>query len=127
MNFILVSSIEFESVFYLHPRMKPSKTGITKLTMNDAIRDKVKGQAKPLVAVVNGLHAVNFTGEKGNNYVFKNSYGRVLKPIITIPKSCPPFNRIDLSYIHEYLNFTLIYKNVAYVCVKILNFKIRKY
>ena len=101
-----MTSIEFKSVFYFHPKGKPLKTG--GLTITDAICDKVDGQAKPLVAVVYGFHAVTFTGVEGNDYVFKNTYGKhnAKNPAkIKIPKCNPPFNRIDLPY-HKYLNFT---------------------
>ena len=66
----------------------------------DAVTAKVDGQAKPLVAVINGCHAVTFTGEEGDNYVFKNSYGEnnAKNPAwIKVPKSRAPFNRIDLN------------------------------
>lgn len=104
-----MSSIEFESVFYFHPKSKPSKDGNVRLTITDAIGDKVDGQAKPLVAVVDGFHAVTFTGEDGDNYVFKNSYGPVRKPTITIPKSSPPFNRTDLPHYHKKQTYHLIH------------------
>ena len=79
--------------------------------MKDAIRDKVDGQAKPLVAVVNGYHAVTFTGEEGHDYLFKNSYGKnnVKNPAcIKIPKSRPPFNRIDLPNFRLYITASRI-------------------
>ena len=91
--------MEFESIFYFHPNSKSSKKGDVRLTVKDAVRDEVEGQAKPLVAVVNGYHAVTFTGEEGHDYLFKNSYGKnnAKNPAcIKIPKSRPPFNRIDL-------------------------------
>ena len=73
---------------------KPGRIG-------DAVADKVDGQAKPLVAVLNNLHAVTFTGEEGDHYVFKNSYGNnnAKNPAwIKIPKRRAPFDRIDLNF-----------------------------
>ena len=66
----------------------------------NALEDKVDGQAKPLVAVVNGCHAVTFVGEDGDDYILKNSYGdnNPKNPArINIPKRRAPFNRIDLN------------------------------
>ena len=108
----LVTSIEFESIFYFHPNTKPSKKVPSRLTIKDAIRDTVDGQAKPLVAVVNGCHAVTFTGEEGHNYIFKNSYGKnnVRNPAcIKIPKSRQPFNRLDLPNFELYISSSRIY------------------
>ena len=71
----------------------------------NALEDKVDGQAKPLVAVVNGCHAVTFVGEDGENYVFKNSYGNndLKNPArINVPKRRAPFDRIDLNIKCEY-------------------------
>ena len=53
-------------------KTKLSKSSIVRLSNNDAILDKVDGQAKSLVAVVNG-RAATFTGEEGKDYVFKDS------------------------------------------------------
>ena len=66
----------------------------------NALEDKVNGQAKPLVAVINGCHAVTFIGEDGDDYIFKNSYGdnNPKNPArINIPKRRAPFDRIDLN------------------------------
>ena len=66
----------------------------------NALADKVDGQAKPLVAVVNRCHAVTFVGEDGDDYVLKNSYGNnnPKNPAkIIIPKRRAPFDRIDLN------------------------------
>lgn len=66
--------------------------------ISDALADTVDGQAKPLVAVLNGCHAVTFTGEEGENYIFKNSYGKnnAKNPAwIPIPKRRAPFDRPD--------------------------------
>ena len=70
----------------------------------DALTDKVDLQAKPLVAVLNGCHAVTFTGEEDDHFVFKNSYGENDKKNpawIKIPKRRAPFNRIDLNLKHS--------------------------
>ena len=72
--------------------------------MIDAINDTVDNQAKPLVGVVNGVHAVTFTGDEGNNYIFKNSYGEnnTRNPAwIKVPKNRMPYNRNDLNNENE--------------------------
>ena len=115
-----MTSIEFKSVSYLHPKGKLLKTGGS--TITDAICDKVDGQAKPLVAVVYGFHAVTFIGEEGDDYVFKNSYGKTnaKNPAkIKIPKCNQPFKRIDLPH-HKYLNFTFGCKKI-FLCFDLLN------
>ena len=83
-------------MFYYHPMSKTTKT--TRIA--DAVADKVDGQAKPLVAVVNGCHAVTFVGEDETDFIFKNSYGdnNPKNPArINIPKRRAPFDRIDLN------------------------------
>lgn len=99
-HYILVSSIQFESVFYFHRLKKSKKKG---LTIEDAVRDEVDGQAKPLVAVLNGYHAVTFTGKDGTDLVFKNSYG-TKNSIIKIPENRLPFDRNDLNLILQAIN-----------------------
>lgn len=69
--------------------------------IGDALADKIDEQSKPLVAVLNGGHAVTFTGEEDDIFVFKNSYGENDKKNpawIKIPKRRAPFNRTDLNF-----------------------------
>ena len=69
--------------------------------VSDALTDTVDEQSKPLVAVLNGCHAVTFIGEEGDDYVFKNSYGKndAKNPAwIKIPKRRTPFNRTGLNF-----------------------------
>ena len=77
---------------------KTTKSANNKI--GSAVADEVDGQAKPLVAVLNGCHAVTFIGEDGDDYILKNSYGNnnPKNPAqIKIPKRRAPFDRIDLN------------------------------
>ena len=96
-------------MFYYHPMSTTTKP--TRIT--DALTDKLDNQAKPLVAVLNGCHAVTFIGEDGDDYVFKNSYGEnnTKNPAwIKIPKRRAPFDRIDLNFRFKF-PFNIRYKN----------------
>lgn len=59
-------------------KTKLSKSSIVRLSNNDAILDKVDGQAKSLVAVVNG-RAATFTGEEGENNAKNLACIKILK------------------------------------------------
>ena len=61
-----------------HPMSKTTKPG----RIGDAVANKVDGLAKPLVAVLNNLHVVTFTGEEGDHYVFKNRRCKCLMDFI---------------------------------------------
>ena len=97
-----VDSIEFIMVYFIHP-LSTYLTGATP-TFSIALQNKVNGESKPSIAVINGCHAVTFFKEESNQYVFKNSYGKndpQNPEEIKIPVSNTPSANVGVDYMFD--------------------------
>ena len=86
---LTVKSVIFEPLYYVHPM----STNQSDPPVTVALDNRVNGEGKPIVALVNGAHAVTLVKVENQQYVLKNSYGTndSNNPAwIMVPTSRPP-------------------------------------